>query len=148
MLDTTKEALARIQKELDKRGMKFHSLVGCGIITEGEYRYLMMERAGEKYSPKFETMVKICNYFEITLNDLLPRYNKYKKSKLPTSTRQLLEICNKCPADKKEEIARLLEECKAGRKEAYKKYDYFIDDDGKMDRDYFLDAFIAEDAES
>ena len=71
MLESTEEIFKSIEEEMDKKGISYYTFVTEGIITSGEYKYIMYcSKNSESYSPKIEVLVKICNNLGITLNDL------------------------------------------------------------------------------
>ncbi|MBP5304388.1 MAG: hypothetical protein J6Z02_00920 [Lachnospiraceae bacterium] len=145
MLKTTEDLFKSLEKEMEKKGVSYHTFVKEGIITNGEYKYILhRSKNSETYSPKIELIIKICNYLGITLNDLQKKYKKTKRSSLSAQTQELLRTFNMFPAESKENIVRLIKGYVIARNDKFFYADVFGSNETNS-RDYLLERFLRED---
>ena len=144
MLESTEEIFKSIEEEMDKKGITYYTFVTEGIITSGEYKYIMYcSKNSKSYSPKIEVLVKICNYLGITLNDLQKKYKKTKRSSLSAQTLELLASFNKFPADAQAEIIKLIKGYVIARNDRFIYANVFVSKETN-NRDYLLERFLKD----
>jgi hypothetical protein len=144
MLESTEEIFKSIEEEMDKKGITYYTFVTEGIITPGEYKYIMCRsKNSDSYSPKIEALVKICNYLGITLNDLQKKYKKTKRSSLSAQTLELLNTFNKFQADAQPLVIKLIKGYVVARNDRFFYANVFGDNE-TSGRDYLLERFLKD----